>query len=53
MAVGATFGRFLGICVKALIDSYPTFPLFATCKPDVAVSNLIIILSQHINNGLI
>ncbi|CAG8497699.1 7067_t:CDS:10 [Funneliformis mosseae] len=38
MAVGATFGRFLGLCVKALQNSYPEFPLFATCKPDTAVS---------------
>ncbi|CAI2187703.1 2046_t:CDS:10, partial [Funneliformis geosporum] len=34
MAVGATFGRFLGLCVKALQNSYPDFPLFSTCKPD-------------------
>ncbi|CAJ0838884.1 4161_t:CDS:10, partial [Entrophospora sp. SA101] len=35
MAVGATFGRFLGLFVKALYIAYPEFPLFASCKPDV------------------
>ncbi|CAG8438917.1 9680_t:CDS:10 [Scutellospora calospora] len=35
MAVGATFGRFFGLCVKSLHTAYPTFPLFAYCKPDV------------------
>ncbi|RIB21537.1 chloride channel [Gigaspora rosea] len=35
MAVGATFGRFFGLLVKSLHAAYPTFPMFAYCKPDV------------------
>ncbi|CAG8788416.1 7408_t:CDS:2, partial [Racocetra persica] len=35
MAVGATFGRFFGLFVKSFHAAYPTFPMFAYCKPDV------------------
>ncbi|RXK39132.1 chloride channel, other eukaryote [Tremella mesenterica] len=35
MAVGATFGRMMGILMKALQQSYPEAPLFAACQPDV------------------
>ncbi|KAF8322212.1 hypothetical protein DL93DRAFT_2124058 [Clavulina sp. PMI_390] len=35
MAVGATFGRMVGIIVKAMYRAYPTVGLFAVCKPDV------------------
>ncbi|KAG9289778.1 hypothetical protein G9A89_015358 [Geosiphon pyriformis] len=35
MTVGATFGRFVGIIVKSIHLSYPKFPLFSSCKPDV------------------
>ncbi|KAK8845412.1 hypothetical protein IAR55_006125 [Kwoniella newhampshirensis] len=34
MAVGATFGRMIGILVKALHTTYPEAPWFATCAPD-------------------
>ncbi|WVQ80441.1 hypothetical protein IAT38_002546 [Cryptococcus sp. DSM 104549] len=34
MAVGATFGRMIGILVKAMYTSYPTAPWFAACSPD-------------------
>ncbi|KAG0663749.1 glycerol ethanol, ferric requiring protein [Rhodotorula mucilaginosa] len=34
MAVGATFGRMVGILVKALYRSHPTWSLFAACDPD-------------------
>ncbi|CAG8468570.1 9921_t:CDS:10 [Paraglomus brasilianum] len=40
MAVGATFGRFLGIMVKGLQHAYPSFPMFASCKPDVSVTDI-------------
>ncbi|CAG8544340.1 4591_t:CDS:10 [Diversispora eburnea] len=36
MVVGATFGRFLGLCAKSLHDAYPDFPMFSSCKPDVS-----------------
>ncbi|KAI0268814.1 voltage-gated chloride channel [Gloeopeniophorella convolvens] len=35
MAVGATFGRMVGIIVKALYRAYPTSGIFAVCQPDV------------------
>ncbi|KAI0786594.1 chloride channel [Abortiporus biennis] len=35
MAVGATFGRMVGIMVKALWNAYPHSGIFAVCKPDV------------------
>lgn len=35
MAVGATFGRMVGILVRALQQAYPAATFFATCKPDV------------------
>ncbi|WVN87310.1 uncharacterized protein L203_102488 [Cryptococcus depauperatus CBS 7841] len=34
MAVGATFGRMIGILVKAMHTSYPTAPWFVSCAPD-------------------
>ncbi|WRT63642.1 uncharacterized protein IL334_000565 [Kwoniella shivajii] len=34
MAVGATFGRMVGILVKAMHTSYPQAPWFAACAPD-------------------
>lgn len=34
MAVGATFGRVVGIMVKALHSAYPTWRLFAVCQND-------------------
>nr|XP_018266605.1 chloride channel, other eukaryote [Kwoniella dejecticola CBS 10117]OBR88763.1 chloride channel, other eukaryote [Kwoniella dejecticola CBS 10117] len=34
MAVGATFGRMIGILVKAMHTSYPQAPWFAACAPD-------------------
>ncbi|KAH9978994.1 voltage-gated chloride channel [Lactifluus volemus] len=35
MAIGATFGRMVGILVKALYKAYPTSGIFAVCQPDV------------------
>ncbi|KAG8929206.1 glycerol ethanol, ferric requiring protein [Tulasnella sp. 417] len=35
MAIGATFGRMLGIIVKAMYRAYPTSGIFAACTPDV------------------
>ncbi|TCD65613.1 glycerol ethanol, ferric requiring protein [Steccherinum ochraceum] len=35
MAVGAYFGRMVGILVKALNNAYPQSGMFAVCKPDV------------------
>ncbi|KAF8499678.1 voltage-gated chloride channel [Russula emetica] len=35
MAIGATFGRMVGIIVKALYRAYPTSGMFAVCQPDV------------------
>lgn len=35
MAIGATFGRMLGILVKAAHNAYPQAALFSTCEPDV------------------
>lgn len=34
MAVGAYFGRMIGILVKALYTAYPSAPMFAACAPD-------------------
>ncbi|GAA6028948.1 hypothetical protein JCM8097_001520 [Rhodosporidiobolus ruineniae] len=34
MAVGATFGRMVGILVKALYRAHPTWSMFAACDPD-------------------
>ncbi|KAK4686453.1 chloride channel 3/4/5, partial [Tremellales sp. Uapishka_1] len=34
MAVGATFGRMIGILTKALHANYPTAAWFAVCQPD-------------------
>lgn len=34
MAVGATFGRMVGILVKALQTTFPTWSLFAACAPN-------------------
>ncbi|KAK4050731.1 glycerol ethanol, ferric requiring protein [Microbotryomycetes sp. JL221] len=34
MAVGATFGRMIGILVKALYRAHPTWSMFATCDPE-------------------
>ncbi|TFK53546.1 hypothetical protein OE88DRAFT_1676743 [Heliocybe sulcata] len=35
MAIGATFGRMVGIMVKAMYQAYPTSGIFAFCQPDV------------------
>ncbi|KAJ7282794.1 Cl-channel protein [Mycena rebaudengoi] len=34
MAIGATFGRMIGIMVKAMYQAYPTSGIFAFCDPD-------------------
>jgi len=38
MAIGASFGRMLGILVEALHESHPKSRFFASCQPDVPVS---------------
>lgn len=35
MAVGASFGRMVGMIVQALQQSFPDSPFFAACEPDV------------------
>ncbi|KAF9897664.1 glycerol ethanol, ferric requiring protein, partial [Lobosporangium transversale] len=35
MAIGALFGRMLGLIVRAAQAAYPGFMLFSSCKPDV------------------
>lgn len=35
MAIGASFGRMLGIMVEALHESFPNAALFSACEPDV------------------
>jgi len=35
MAIGATFGRMVGIMVKAMYMAYPTSGIFKVCAPDV------------------
>ncbi|KAI9288334.1 Cl channel CLC-3 [Umbelopsis sp. AD052] len=35
MAIGATFGRMLGLIAKSWQSAYPDFFLFASCQPDV------------------
>ncbi|OAX78397.1 hypothetical protein ACJ72_07297 [Emergomyces africanus] len=35
MAIGASFGRMVGILVQALHESFPDSKFFATCEPDV------------------
>jgi chloride channel 3/4/5 len=35
MAVGASFGRMVGIMVQALHESFPKSAFFASCNPDV------------------
>ncbi|KAI0823388.1 Cl-channel protein [Trametes gibbosa] len=35
MAIGATFGRMVGIMVKAINRAYPASGIFAVCQPDV------------------
>jgi chloride channel 3/4/5 len=37
MAVGACFGRALGILVQAMQRAYPDFFIFSSCRPDVQV----------------
>ncbi|THH05633.1 hypothetical protein EW145_g4647 [Phellinidium pouzarii] len=36
MAIGATFGRMIGIMVKAFNQAYPHLGIFAVCQPDVS-----------------
>ncbi|KAG5519221.1 hypothetical protein PMAC_002309 [Pneumocystis sp. 'macacae'] len=36
MAVGATFGRLLGMIVSALQERFPGFVLFSACEPNVS-----------------
>lgn len=35
MAIGASFGRMVGILVEALHESFPDSKFFASCEPDV------------------
>jgi chloride channel 3/4/5 len=35
MAIGASFGRTIGILVQALHESFPDSKFFASCKPDI------------------
>ncbi|KAI9809180.1 MAG: hypothetical protein M1825_002471 [Sarcosagium campestre] len=35
MAIGASFGRMVGILVQALHESFPNSSFFASCQPDV------------------
>ncbi|CAG8243364.1 unnamed protein product [Penicillium salamii] len=35
MAIGASFGRMVGIMVQALHESFPNSAFFASCQPDV------------------
>ncbi|KAF8871252.1 voltage-gated chloride channel [Gymnopilus junonius] len=35
MAIGATFGRMIGIVVKAMYNAYPNSGIFRSCAPDV------------------
>jgi len=35
MAIGASFGRMIGILVQALHESFPHAKFFAACEPDV------------------
>ncbi|PPQ98205.1 hypothetical protein CVT26_003457 [Gymnopilus dilepis] len=35
MAIGATFGRMVGIMVKAIYNAYPHSSMFSSCTPDV------------------
>ncbi|KAK9704630.1 glycerol ethanol, ferric requiring protein [Basidiobolus ranarum] len=35
MAIGACFGRFVGMGVQALHHNYPSWPIFSTCPTDV------------------
>jgi H+/Cl- antiporter ClcA len=35
MAIGASFGRMVGIMVQALHESFPDSSFFAACEPDV------------------
>ncbi|TDL26017.1 hypothetical protein BD410DRAFT_716180 [Rickenella mellea] len=35
MAIGATFGRMIGIIVKAMYRAYPESGIFSVCQPDV------------------
>lgn len=35
MAIGASFGRMVGILVEALHDAFPDASFFASCQPDV------------------
>ncbi len=35
MAIGASFGRMVGIMVQALYESFPNSAFFASCDPDV------------------
>ncbi|GAB7343267.1 hypothetical protein MBLNU457_1323t1 [Dothideomycetes sp. NU457] len=35
MAIGATFGRMVGILVQALHEAYPSSQFFSACQPDV------------------
>lgn len=37
MAIGATFGRMVGILVQALHEAYPQSRFFASCQPDIPV----------------
>ncbi|KAH7339880.1 Cl-channel protein [Rhizoctonia solani] len=35
MAIGATFGRMIGIIVKAMYTAHPTSSFFSSCRPDI------------------
>ena len=34
MAIGASFGRFIGLLVRSLHAAYPQLPLFSSCPAD-------------------
>lgn len=35
MAVGASFGRMVGVLVQALHESFPNSKVFSACEPDI------------------
>ncbi|RUS29203.1 LOW QUALITY PROTEIN: putative voltage-gated chloride channel, partial [Jimgerdemannia flammicorona] len=50
MAIGATFGRALGLVVKVWQHYNPGFFLFASCKPDVPVSVFVSVVPFPLRN---
>ena len=35
MAIGACFGRMVGVFVQAILEAFPDLRLFAACEPDI------------------